>query len=160
MTMNSIVITTDQDVQPGYPLAIKIEPSVPILVSMIKLFRSHQQPVNALELCRMALVYFPANQEIRLLMALTHLDLKQANDALAELETIWESLISLAPLLEEVGKLEKEAGQDPLSDWVFQMADLLGRFPSQSDPKEEYLVESKVIPTLTNWVNQLKTERA
>jgi hypothetical protein len=160
MTMNSIVITTDQEMQPGYPLAIKIEPSVPILVSMAKLFRSHQQTVNALEICRLAVTYFPANLEIRLLMALTHLDMKQANDALAELETVWENLICLAPLLEEVGKLEKEAGQDSLSDWAFQMADLLGRFPSQSDPKEAFRVESKVIPTLTHWVNQLKAERA
>jgi hypothetical protein len=160
MTMNSIVITTDQEVQPGYPLAIKIEPSVPILAAMAKLFRGHQQTLNALEICRLAQTYFPANLELRLLKALVHLDLKQASDAQAELETVWERLITLAPLLEEVGRLEKEAGENPLSDWAFQMADLLGRFPSQSDPKEEYLVESKVIPTLTNWVNQLRAERA
>jgi hypothetical protein len=91
--------------------------------------------------------------------ALAHLDLKQSHDALAELESVWESLIRLAPLLEELGRLEKESGQEALGDWAFQLADLLGRFPSQSEPQEEFQVESKVIPTLSHWVNQLKAER-
>ena len=65
----------------------------------------------------------------------------------------------LAPYLEELGKLAKKTEKESLSEWAFLMADTLLRFPADTGPQEEYHVESKVIPTLTEWVNQLKRER-
>jgi hypothetical protein len=105
------------------------------------------------------LTYFPENLEIRLLLALAHLDSKQDLDAFSELEAVSKNLSPLAPYLEEIGKLAKITGKESLSEWAFLMADTLLRFPTDTEPQEEYQVESKVIPTLTEWVNQLKRER-
>ena len=159
MKKNPIVISTEPEQQGDYPLAIKVEPSVPFLAELAKLFRAHQQTGNALEICRLGLTYFPENLEIRLLLALAHLDSKQDLDAFSELEAVSKNLSLLAPYLEEIGKLAKITGKESLSEWAFLMAETLLRFPTDTEPQEEYQVESKVIPTLTEWVNQLKRER-
>ena len=68
-------------------IAVKIDPSIPLLTAMIRLFRSQGQTRQAEEICRMGLDFFPNQNEIRLLRALCRLDLGETAGALDEIKT-------------------------------------------------------------------------
>jgi hypothetical protein len=145
-------------------ISVKIDPSIPLLTAMIRLFRSQGQTRQAAEICRMGLDFFPNQNEIRLLRALCQLDLGETAGALAEIETFASGFKPLSGILKDLGESLRVKGQEPFSEWAVLMAGVLDNFPEdtgreQAGPGEEQsksAPDSLVVPTLKKWLDQLQ----
>jgi hypothetical protein len=145
-------------------IAVRINPSIPLLTAMIRLFRSQGQTRQAAEICRMGLDFFPNQNEIRLLGALCRLDLGETVEALAEIKTFVSEFKPLSATLKDLGTSLKVQGHEPYSEWAVLMAGLLDNFPEdggreQDAPREEKTKsasDSLVVPTLKKWLEQLQ----
>jgi tetratricopeptide (TPR) repeat protein len=145
-------------------IAVKIDPSIPLLTAMIRLFRSQGQTRQAVEICRLGLDFFPNQNEIRLLRALCQLDLGETAEALTEIKELASELKPLSPILKDLGHSLKAQGQEPFSGWAVLMAGVLDNFPEdagreQEAPREEKsksASDSLVVPTLKKWLEQLQ----
>jgi hypothetical protein len=146
-------------------IAVKIDPSIPLLTAMIRLFRNQGQTRQAVEICRMGLDFFPNQNEIQLLRALCRLDLGETAGALAEIRSFASGFKPLSPVLKDLGQSLKVQGQEPFSEWAVLMAGVLENFPEdagreQEAPREEKsknASDSLVVPTLKKWLEQLQT---
>jgi hypothetical protein len=146
-------------------ISVKIDPSIPLLTAMIRLFRSQGQTRQAAEICRMGLEFFPDQNEIRLLRALCRLDLGETAEALAEIETFASGLKPLSAALKDLGNSLKAQAQEPLSEWAVLMAGVLDNYPKDAGREQEARREeqnkrasdSLVVPTLKKWLEQLQT---
>ena len=83
-----LLIIAGKNDQGTEDIAVKIDPSIPLLTAMIRLFRSQGQTRQAEEICRLGLDFFPNQNEIRLLRALCRLDLGETAGALAEIKNL------------------------------------------------------------------------
>ena len=146
-------------------IAVRIDPSIPLLTAMIRLFRSQGQTRQAEEICRLGLDFFPNQNEIRLLRALCRLDLGETAGALDEIKTFASEFKPLSAVLKDLGEALKVQGQEPFSEWAVLMAGVLDNFPEdagreQKAPREEKsksASDSLVVPTLKKWLEQLQT---
>ncbi len=144
--------------------AVKIDPSIPLLTAMIRLFRSQGQTRQAVEICRIGLDFFPNQNEIRLLRALCQLDLGETAGALAEIKTFASGFKPLSGVLKELGESLRVQGQESFSEWAVLLAGVVDNFPEdigrgQEVPREEKSTsasDSLVVPTLKKWLEQLQ----
>jgi hypothetical protein len=160
-----LLIIAGKNDQGTEEFSVKIDPSIPLLTAMIRLFRSQGQTRQAVEICRLGLDFFPNQNEIRLLGALCRLDLGETEGALTEIKTFASGFKLLSPILKDLGESLKVQGQEPLSEWAVLMAGVLDNFPEdggreQALPREEKsknASDSLVVPTLKKWLEQLQT---
>lgn len=146
-------------------ISVRIDPSIPLLTAMIRLFRSQGQTRQAEEICRLGLDFFPNQNEIRLLRALCRLDLGETAGALAEIKTFASGFKPLSTVLKDLGESLKVRGQEPYSEWSVLMAGVLDNFPEDagreqetpSAEKSKNASDSLVVPTLKKWLEQLQT---
>ena len=159
------LIIAGKNDQGAEDISVKIDPSIPLLTAMIRLFRSQGQTRQAAEICRMGLEFFPDQNEIRLLRALCRLDLGETADALAEIKTFASGLKPLSQILKDLGNSPKLQAQEPFSEWAVLMAGVLDNFPTDAGREQEASREEKnrsasdslVVPTLKKWLEQLQT---
>jgi hypothetical protein len=164
MANSPFLIIAGNNDQGTEEFAVKIDPSIPLLTAMIRLFRSQGQTRQAVEICRMGLDFFPNQNEIRLLRALCRVDLGETAGALAEIKTFASGLKPLSAVLKDLGESLKVQGQDPFSEWAILMAGVLDKFPEDGGqepeaPREEKsksASDSLVVPTLKKWLEQLQ----
>ena len=165
MTNPPLLIIAGKNDQGAEDIAVKIDPSIPLLTAMIRLFRSQGQPLQAVEICRMGLDFFPNQNEIRLLRALCRLDLGETAEALDEIKTFASGFKPLSGILKDLGASLKVQGQEPFSEWAVLMAGVLDNFPEDAGREQEALQKEKsknasdslVVPTLKKWLEQLQT---
>lgn len=165
MTNPSLLIIAGKNDQGGEDLVVKIDPSIPLLTAMIRLFRSQGQSRQAAEICRMGLDFFPNQNEITLLRALCRLDLGETAEAVAEIKELVSGLKPLSPILKDLGQSLKAQGQESFSEWSVLMAGVLDNFPGDAGREREIPEEEKknppadslVVPTLKKWLEQLQT---
>jgi len=146
-------------------ITVKVDPSIPLLTAMIRLFRGQGQTRQAMEICRMGLDFFPNQNEIQLLRALCRLDLGETAGALEEIRTFASGFKPLAAVLKDLGQSLKVQDQEPISEWAVLMAGVLENFPEDADREQEAPGEEKsknasdslVVPTLKKWLAQLQT---
>jgi hypothetical protein len=160
-----LLIIAGKNDQGTEDIAVRIDPSIPLLTAMIRLFRSQGQARQAVEICRMGLDFFPNQNEIRLLRALCQLDLGETAEALAEIKLFASGFKPLAATLKDLGESLRVQGQEPFSEWAVLMAGVLDNFPEdtgrgQEGPGAEQnksASDSLVVPTLKKWLEQLQT---
>ncbi len=146
-------------------ITVKVDPSIPLLTAMIRLFRSQGQTRQAMEICRLGLDFFPNQIEIQLLRALCRLDLGETAGVLEEIRTFASGFKPLSAVLKELGQSLKAQGQEPISEWAVLMAGLLENFPGDASREQDASREEKsknasdslVVPTLKKWLEQLQT---
>jgi len=159
------LIIAGKNDQGNEDIAVKIDPSIPLLTAMIRLFRNQGQSRQAAEICRMGLDFFPRQNEITLLRALCRLDLGETAEAVAEIKALVSELKPLSPILKDLGQSLKAQGQEPFSEWSVLMAGVLDNFPKDAGREREVPEEEKnktradslVVPTLKKWLEQLQT---
>jgi hypothetical protein len=160
-----LLIIAGKNDQGSEDISVKIDPSIPLLTAMIRLFRGQGQSRQAAEICRMGLDFFPNQNEIRLLRALCKLDLGETAGAVADLKELVSGIKPLSPILMDLGESLKAQGQEPFSEWSILMAGVLDNFPGDHDPERNAPdaesgkpgSESLVVPTLKKWLEQLQT---
>jgi hypothetical protein len=160
-----LLIIAGKNDQGSEDIAVKIDPSIPLLTAMIRLFRSQGQSRQAAEICRMGLDFFPHQNEITLLRALCRLDLGETAEAVGELKGLVSALKPLSPIFKDLGESLKARGQEPFSEWSVLMAGVLDNFPGDAAREREIREEeeqkppadSLVVPTLKKWLEQLQT---
>ena len=59
-----LLIIAGKNDQGSEDISVKIDPSIPLLTAMIRLFRSQGQSRQAAEICRLGLDFFPNHNEI------------------------------------------------------------------------------------------------
>ena len=132
MSENPIMITTDQGKPGAVPISVQIEPSLHILTAMVRLFQSLNQPQSAADLCRLGLMYYPNNLEIRQLMTLAYLDLGKFEMAWPEIESAMLEIGLMVPWWKEIGERAKAIGENDLSEWANFLYQLLSKFPNKN----------------------------
>lgn len=158
------LIIAGKNEQGSEDISVKIDPSVPLLTAMVRLFRSQRQSRQAAEICRLGLDFFPNQNELRLLRALCRLDLGETAGAVAEMKELVSGLKPLAPLLMDLGESLKAQGQEPYSEWSVLMSGVLNNFPGEAAREREVsdaesskpASDSLVVPTLKKWLEQLQ----
>lgn len=186
MTTASSLFNTDHKSSEARRLSIEIEPSTPLILAMAQLFRTHEQPNQSLELCRLGLSYFPGHMGLRLGLAMAYWDLQEKEKAWAEIKLVTEELCQLSPVLEKFAEHARVNAMGGLSEWFTLLAQVLSQYPGDGQPaiktsppiakneiapsflkeeKEEVetngevLTESHVLSTLNDWLSQLKKNK-
>ncbi len=155
MPPESSLITPDIKQHPASKnLSIEIESSPPFILDVAQLFRAHQLPDKAVELCRLGLNNFPGDLGLRLGMALGYLDLKEEEKAWGEISAVARELNQLAPTLEIIAKFSRKFGQAGLSEWFTLLSQVLAKYPealqgvkAPSQPLEKSFIEDLEVKT-------------
>lgn len=163
MEKTPLLIIAGKNENRAEDLSIQVEPSVPMLTSLTRLFRSQGQFQQAADLCRLGVEYYPHQPEVRLLSALCQLDLGNRGASRAELEFLAGELRPLSSGLSEWGTLARRLDLEDLAEWCLLLAQVLDRFPDQPKASaaaqargDQPPADSQVVPTLKKWLSQLQ----
>jgi hypothetical protein len=122
--------TPDQGKPVAQTLSIEIEPSPSLILDMVHLMKNHNRQNQALELCQMALKYFPKDMGLRLGMALAYMDLNEKEKGRAEILAVAQEIKDIAPSMDMVGRYLQKVGETRLSEWFTQVSNTLVSYPN------------------------------
>jgi hypothetical protein len=164
MEKSPLLIIAGKNENQGKDVSIQIEPSVSMLTSMANLFRSQGQFLQAAEISRLGVDYYPQVPAMRVLAAICRLELGDVEAARREMASLAAEIRPLSPGLQELGELAQRRGLNDLAEWSILLAQVLDKYPREA-PSEAELpgldtgtpkADSLVVPTLKKWLAQLQ----
>jgi hypothetical protein len=175
--------TPDEKTAEAGTLSIEVDPSPSFILAVSQLFRSYNQPQQAVELCRRGLTLFPGNLGLRLTMAMGLGDLQQKEQAWAEIEGVAQEIHQWSAVLEKIAQFSLQNEQPRFAEWFARLSQVLAKSPTEAPPastpsvpakveeargsgREEPVIvpegepgsDSNVLSTLNDWLSQLKKD--
>jgi hypothetical protein len=175
--------TPDEKSVEGGSLSIEVNPSPTFILALSQLFRSYNQPQQAVELCRRGLTLFPGNLGLRLTMAMGLGDLQEKEKAWAEIEGVAQEIHQWSVVLEKIAQFSLQNERPRFAEWFARLSQVLAKSPTEAPPvsnppaagkveeakgsgREEPAIgpegepgsDSNVLSTLNDWLSQLKKD--
>jgi hypothetical protein len=119
-------------------LSIEIEPSPSLILDMVQLLKIHNRQSLALELCKIALNYFPQDMGLRLGMAMAYMDLNEKEKGRAEILSWAREIKDLSPILEMIARHFRQGGETRLSEWFTLFSNTLAKYPLEGRESAEF----------------------